>query len=515
MRSTEQALTPYAGPWDRRRATHLIRRQGFGALKREVDQALNDGSATAAVARLVETAQTDPLPEPPAWYQGGGSSEVEEVYDLQRSWFEAMRTRGLIEKMTLFWTNHFAVQWSVNQGKASNSASHLTYDYYRLLRLHALGNFRTLVHNIGRNAAMLVYLDGFVNEVGHANENYARELLELFTMGLYAPDGAENYTEADIKELARALTGWVVTGSNGAAFDPARHDGGAKTIFGHTAAFDYDAALDLIFDARADAIAVFVCRKLYCFFVQPMPHEAVVRALADVFLANDFEIAPVLQTLLGSDHFYQDTFIASRIKSPLELIIGFLREAELTPTRDLLEAVREMLAPTALNQEPFNPPNVAGWPGLNPPAADNQPGHYAWLTTGTLPDRWQHLDALLNGEAGATYDPFDLVQKRSDPSDPLRIPADLAEAFLPIPLHEAGIHDLREPFGGNPEFPPPPQFLEGPAHAVNLTKIMLNGTPHYEWPRFDEQNPAHVAEARELLRRYITYLVHLPEYQLT
>src|SRR5690606_29670987 len=151
----------------------------------------------------------------------------------------------------------------------------------------------------------------------------------------------------------------------------------------------------------------------------------------------------------------------------------------------------------------------------NPPAADNQPGHYAWLTTGTLPDRWQHLDALLNGEAGATYDPFGLVQKRSDPSDPLRIPADLAEAFLPVPLHEAGIHDLREPFGGNPEFPPPPQFLAGPAHAVNLTKIMLNGTPHYEWPRFDEQNPAHVAEARELLRRYITYLVHLPEYQLT
>lgn len=423
-----------------------------------------------------------------------------------------MRSDALIEKLTLFWHNHFATEWAVIEGKTSASVGHLTYDYYRLLRLNALGNVRTLVYEVGLNPAMLVYLDGFVNEVGQANENYARELLELFTMGQYGPDGSRNYTEQDIKELARALTGWTVGSDRRATFNANRHDSGTKTILGRTGSFGYDEVIDVLFDERADAIAVFLCRKLYCFFVQARPEETVVRGLADVLLANDFEIAPVIQTLLSSTHFYDDAFIAARIKSPVELLVGVLRETELTPTSALLEAMREALTPNALNQELFNPPNVAGWPGLNPPSADGQPGHYIWLTTGTLPDRWDFLDAILHE---ASYDPFAVAQKISDPSDPLRLPTDLAEAFLPVPLPEVGIHDIEAPFGGNPNFAPPAAFLEGPAHAVNLSKILLNGTPHYEWPRFDEQQPTHVEEARILLRRFMTYLVQLPAYQLT
>ena len=269
-------LAPYGGPWDRRRAAHLVRRTSFGAIKREVDRALNDGSATAAVARLTAAAQGDPLPEAPSWYSRNGSTGTEEIYDLQRTWLEAMRNKGFIEKMTLFWHNHLVTQWTANQGKASNSVGHLTYDYYKLLRFHALGNFRTLVYNIGTNPAMLIYLDGFVNEKGQANENYGRELLELFTMGQYGPDGSENYTEQDIKEIARALTGWDVNNSNRATFDPARHDRTSKTIMGQTDLFDYDGVIDLIFEVRASQIAHYVCRKLYSFFVQPVPDEAVV-----------------------------------------------------------------------------------------------------------------------------------------------------------------------------------------------------------------------------------------------
>ncbi len=153
---------------------------------------MNDGSATATVSRLIATALSDPLPEAPSWYNHAGSTGTDEIYDLQRTWLEAMRSKGLIEKMTLFWHHHLVTQWVAIDGKASNSVGHLTYDYYKLLRWHALGNFRTLVYNIGLNPAMLIYLDGFVNEQGQANENYGRELLELFTMGQYGPDGSEN-----------------------------------------------------------------------------------------------------------------------------------------------------------------------------------------------------------------------------------------------------------------------------------------------------------------------------------
>ena len=513
--STAAGLEPYSGPWDRQRAAHLVRRSSFGAIKREVDRALNDGSATATVSRLIATAQSDPLPEAPSWYSRSGSTGTDEIYDLQRTWLEAMRSKGLIEKMTLFWHHHFVTQWTANAGKASNSVGHLTYDYYKLLRFHALGNFRTMVYNVGLNPAMLIYLDGFVNEKGQANENYGRELLELFTMSQYAPDGNENYTEQDIKEVARALTGWVVTSGNRASFDPARHDRSTKTIMGRTDLFDYDGVIDLIFDIRAPQIAHYICRKLYCFFVRAMPDEGLVADLAQVFLASNFEIAPVIKALLTSEHFYDDSFIAGRIKSPVELLVGFLREAEMTPNRDLLDNLREILSPMALNQELFNPPNVAGWPGLNPPGADGRPGHYTWLSTSTLPDRWDTLERFLSGTNGNNYDPFTLVQKISDPSDPFRLPTDLAEMMIPVPLDEAGIFDVEENFGGDPAFPPPSEFLGGPKHAVNLAKILLNGSPHYEWPRFTDQNPENEEEARENLLRFLSYLIQLPEYQLT
>lgn len=512
--SSHAALAPYAGPWDRRRAAHLIRRQGFGARKRDVDRALAAGSAEAAVSALLAEAvsQSAVLLEPPGWYRAAEDTGVEEVYDVQRLWLDGMRTGGLLDKMTLFWHNHFATEWTATESKTDASIAHLTFDHYGLLRTNALGNVQTLVRTVGLDASMLVYLDGAVNAVGQANENYARELLELFTMGQTGPDGAPNYTETDIQELARALTGWTVGSDRRVRFEPDRHDAGAKTIFGQTQPFDYDGALDLVFATRTPAIAHFVARKLYCFFVQPRPDAAIVQALADLLVTNGFEVAPVVRALLASAHFYDDALIAARVKSPLEWVVGFLREAEVTPSRNLLEWVRRALEPVALGQELFNPPNVAGWPGLNPPASDGQPGYFAWVTTGSLPERWSHLDDLL-GDDG--YDPFELAQKVSDPSDPLRLAGDLAETLLPVPLDVAGIHPLEEPFGGNPDFPPPDAFLNGPAQRVDLAKYLLDGTPHYEWPRFEDGRPEHVEEARTLLRRYLTYLVQLPEYQLT
>ena len=507
-------LAPYAGPWDRRRAAHLVRRTCFGAIKREVDRALNDGSVAVAVDRILAATAAEPLPDPPGWYTGSSSSnEIERIYDVQRNWFEAMRAKGLSEKLTLFWHNHFVTQYPALQQKSPASVPHLCYDYLTLLRRNALGNFKAFVREVGLDPAMLVYLDGFVNERGAANENYGRELLELFTMGQFDADGSPNYTEADIKEIARALTGWVVTGSGSASFDPSRHDDGVKSFLGRSGSYGYDDVVDILFEVRGQQIARYICRKLYCFFVHAIPDEAIVAELANYFISVDYELSPVLQRLFTSEHFYDETFLASRIKSPVELLVGFVREAELTPTSDFLETLRERLV--RLNQELLNPPNVAGWPGLNPPASDGMPGHRAWLSTSSLPDRWATLDSFINGDAGAPYDPVQLSAKVSDPSNVFRLPTDLAESLLAVPLEHAGIREVEDDFAGNKDIPPPQSFLDGPAYSINLTKIMLNDVPHYYWPYFTNAKEAQEGGAWGMLLAFLTYLIQLPEYQLT
>ena len=493
----------------------MVSRTQFGALKRDIDFALADGSATSAANNLVDAAIADPNPEPPSWYLNSSSSGIDEVYDMQRRWLDAMRTKGLIEKMTLFWHNHMPTSWSTNATKSSLSAAHLSYDYYALLRSHALGNFRDMVYDIGKNASMHYYLDGYLNEKGAANENFARELLELFTMGQYAPDSSENYSEADIKEVARALTGWVVSNNRQVTFVQSRFDTGSKSFLGQTGSYGYDDVIDIVFAQRSQQIAHYVCRKMYAFFVSAVPDEAIVAQMAATFVANNFEIAPVMKELLASDHFFQDQFIGSRIKSPLEFVMGFVREAEVIPTTELLEAIRDLLTPLGLGQELHNPPNVAGWPGMNPPDSSGVPGHHTWLTTTTLPDRWRVLVDLVYDRMGTNFDPIDVVQKISDPSDPFRIAQDLAEVFVPIPLEVTGIRDVREPFGGNPDIPVPDQILNGPEYLRNLSKILLDGSPFYEWPLIVDENSEGIQDARKLVRAYMAYLIQLPAYQLT
>ena len=507
MSAPDALAAPLA--WDRRSAAHLVRRTGFGARKRDVDAALADGSAAAAVDRLLREAAALPLPEPPAWVaNGGGGDDTQRVYDVQRGWYEAMRTGGLRERTTLVLHNLLATQY----GKVG--PARLVWGHLDLLRRYALGNFRTLVLRVGKDPAMLVYLDGVLNRVGAPNENYAREVLELFTMGQTGPDGTPNYTEADVKEAARALTGWTVNGAGNASFDLTRHDRGTKTILGQTGAWGHDDVVRILFEQRARPIAHFVARKLYCAFVEARPHAATVAAVADVLLTNTFELAPALRALLTSARFYDPSVVGARVKSPVELLVGLVREAELTPNAAFYEAMRGALEPTGLGMELLNPPNVAGWPGLNPPGSDGLPGHYSWLTTSTLPERWALCERVLSGAMGAAYDPVELARKASDPADPYTLPADLAGLFLPVPLGEAGIRTVAEPFAGNAMKPPPAAFLAGHAHAVNLAKLMLDGTPHYEWAGLLATAEG-TSAARRLLTGYLVYLTQLPEYQLT
>ena len=425
---------------------------------------------------------------------------VEYYADLMRQLYHG----GLRERMTLFWHNHFVTELE------DYLIAPYAYRYVTTLHTHALGNFKDFVHAIGIESAMLLYLNGIQNTAGQPNENYARELCELFTMGQFDGKGNKNYTQPDIEEIARALTGWLV--------DPFeltvqlvffRHDFGEKTIFGRTGHWGYDDVIDILFEERAPQIAEFIARKLYKEFIYAAPDEDVVADLAQVFLDNNFEIAPVVGALFKSAHFHDDQVVGAQIKSPISMMTGLLREAGATPVEEhyLLFYVGGLV----LGQRLLNPPNVAGWPG-----------HHAWIDTGTLPTRWLASDFLVFGD-NDVYPALDLVPASEtllassdgsiDPNDPASVftlAVLLAEHLMPVPLDTLDLHTPQDGFVGDlANNPIPDEVLNGPAYAVDLAKIFLLGQfPWYEWSLNHPLAPA-------VLMFYARNLAQYPEFQLT
>ncbi|HEY8506382.1 MAG TPA: DUF1800 domain-containing protein, partial [Gemmataceae bacterium] len=275
--------------------------------------------------------------------------------------------------MTLFWHNHFATSI------AKVRLPLLMRDQNLLLREHALGKFGPLVQAVSKDPAMLVWLDSNSNVKGKPNENYARELMELFTLGV------GNYTERDVREAARAFTGWHTNVNPQAGFninDPrfkpaftfqrALHDDGEKTVLGRTGKWDGDDVVRIVLGQPA--CARFIARKFYRDFVGEAvaPPDALIEPLADCFRKSDYDIADLLKTVLRSRHFYSDFAYRQRVKSPAEYVVGLLRGlgAELpaeAPGLSLPAAMQE------LGQTLFAPPSVKGWDGGG-----------AWLNTATL-----------------------------------------------------------------------------------------------------------------------------------
>ena len=218
--------------------------------------------------------------------------------------------------MALFWHNHFVTDTEVYVH------ARLAYGYLNLVRKHALGDFKQFVYDMGLNLAMLIYLDGTSNTHIAPNENYARELLELFTTSPEDQNGQPNYTEADIREMARALTGYVADLRQfRARFFDNRFDDGEKTFLGRTGNFGYADVVDIVFEERTDALAHFICVKLYKAFVYAAPAPEIVDELAEIFIDNNFQIAPVLRTLLKSAHFFDREVHGARIKGPIEMMV--------------------------------------------------------------------------------------------------------------------------------------------------------------------------------------------------
>ncbi|HEY1191298.1 MAG TPA: DUF1800 domain-containing protein [Gemmata sp.] len=368
-----------ADPWDHKWAAHLYRRAAFGASGAELAQAVTSGHA-ATLDLLLEgqpksadlVATLNDVGRVAATRDAAGN-------ELRGWWLYCMLQGGhpLREKLTLFWHNHFATSIA----KVQNTK--LMFSQNATFRAHALGKFGPLLHAITRDPAMLLWLDSNTNVKGKPNENYARELMELFSLGV------GNYTEKDVREAARAFSGWHTDGS-GFKFNAAQHDDGTKTVLGKTGPWDGDAVVKLVLDQPA--CARFLVRKLYTFFVSEVPPPArLLEPLCDSFRKSGYDTAALMKTILGSRHFYSAFAFRKRIKSPVEYALGAVlatyrryeeRDAHFRPLAHQ-QLVKWL---TGMGQILFAPPNVKGWPGSR-----------TWLNTATVLERDNFAEALASG----------------------------------------------------------------------------------------------------------------------
>jgi uncharacterized protein (DUF1800 family) len=361
-------------PWNTTRLQHLFRRMAFGIPPDQIEDCLSKTPAVV-IESLVNEAKNMPTATPPEWadwaasrYNGDQELSTQQLISWSINWVRDMMKNGFREKMALFWHNHFVTELD------AYFCPSWQYQYHKVLQEHALGNFKTFVYEMGKTPAMLVYLNGVQNTRQEPNENYARELFELFTLGQ-----DNGYTQEDIAEAARALTGW-----NGftelcapISYIAFAHDPGQKTIFGRTDRFDYDSLHDLLFEERGEQIATFICTKLYRHFVSPTVDEEIVVQLATTFRNNDFEIAPVITQLFQSEHFFDDHIVGTQIKSPLEMMIGIVVEWGVPELSDeILYAI--LFLSYEMGQRLFNPVDVAGW------QEDR-----TWIDSNSLSLRWQ------------------------------------------------------------------------------------------------------------------------------
>lgn len=407
--------------WDATAASHFLSRTSFGGTPQHAE-ALAARSLTDVVALTIEEARHAPAPAKPAWvkepwvntervypettqeqrmenHRAAGVRQTGERNQLRCWWLNEMihTASPFREVMTLFWHGHFTTE------TRRMFVAQPLYTQNAILRTHGLGNFRTLLEAVTLDAAMMMYLNLEDSDAAKPNENFARELLELFTLGI------GNYGEKDIKEIARALTGWTLDAPPGtpkrpvvadagrafgrdglvATFVKEKHDAGEKTILGKRGKFGLKEVLDLV--AAHPATARFVSGKLIAFFGAVDPKHALRDRMAATFAKTSGDIAATVAVLFASPEFFAVDSRGSLIKSPVHLLVGTCRllNLDVTPTPLLAQVT------AAMGQELFNPPNVKGWPGGRD-----------WISAGTLAVRYHLPEALFDGKEPAGFEPI-------------------------------------------------------------------------------------------------------------
>lgn len=396
-------------PWDLKAAAHLYRRAGFGATREMLENAVSRD-----VCDVVEELLSGDEPESFRLQMstlGAAALASGKAEQLSAWWaYRLLSTPAqCLEKTTVFWHGHFAT----GADKVTDPGLMLTQN--ELLRLSAFGDFGELVGKISRDPAMLVYLDSATNRKAHPNENFSRELMELFCLG----EG--RYSEVDIREMARCFTGWEVRRGE-FRFNRYQHDTGVKTFFGETGEFGGEEAVRIVL--KQQSAPEFVVSKLLRFFVMdelPQRHSGLLEPLAREFRETGLQIRPVLRRILTSRLFYSRYSTGRRIKSPVELAIGLLRCLEgTTNTQELSESLRQ------LGQGLLYPPSVKGWDGGR-----------TWINSSTLLGRSNLVRRLITHQ-NTRFGKKSLREYLSDKG--LKRPFEMIEAFekmlfaVPIPV---------------------------------------------------------------------------------
>jgi len=526
-------LKPYTGSFGAPELRHLLRRTLFGATK--ADMAYFSGkSVTQVVNELLNP--TAPLPPPPVKeYVVAASTLVPDnnivagttwVSDINndgtiasyrrasfKKWWVGNlinQDRSIREKMTLFWHNHFATETN------DISNAQYVYKHHDLLRNSALGNFKTLTKNITLDPGMLVYLNGQYNTLTAPDENYAREIQELFCCGK-GPDSL--YTEADVKAAAKVLTGWRNNATTlSSYFTASRHDATSKTfssfynntvITGRNTATageqELNDLLNMIFANQE--VAKYMCRRIYRWFVyydiDDTVEQNIITPLANLFRSSNYEILPVLDMLFKSEHFFDILSRGCVIKSPAELVIGFCRESEIAfqPDTDYVTNYgfyNYMVSWLSnMQQNIGDPPDVSGWKAYYQEPQFNE----IWINSDTLPKRNQFTDTML--VSGYTFnskkiqlDPLVYAKTFSNPGDPNAFIAELTERLLGIDISAASKTQLKKDI-----------LLNGQSLDIYWTQAwdLYISTP---------TNAANTTTVRTKIRDLIKYLMNLAEYQL-
>jgi len=532
-RRTNTGLEAYTASWTLDDKLHLLRRATFGPSQADL-KAFDGLTAEQMVDKLLDTSAIKI--DPPINNYGNkiadldvayGQTWINAPYNVNLEFARLLSMKGwmwslavnqkptVYEKMLLFWHNHFAVEMD------TIPIASAYYNYYKVLMDYGLGNFKTLTHQITVDPAMLFYLNGRLNTKNAPDENYARELQELFTLG----KGPESqYTEDDVKAAARVLTGFNINLASSpisSIFQSARHDTTDKTFsafYGNTiikgrtgisaGTDELKDLLDMIF--KKEEVSKYICRRLYRFFVyykiDDNAETQVIEPLAKIFRDNNYEIKPVLKALFMSAHFFDTWNRGCVIKDPLTHSVSFVRQYQIdfpkkTDYELLYNAYGFHNGYMLLNQMDLgDPPSVAGWDAWHQLPIY----HRAWITSDSLPKRNEFQDYLLwiGHKIGASYtmkvDVWKITQGFSAPNDADKLINEACHFLLPVNLYKLQIEDLKE-------------------------ILLPGGIPDYNWT--DEYNAAvtpsypNHATARQSVALKLGYLykriMNLSEYQLS
>jgi uncharacterized protein (DUF1800 family) len=378
--------------WNTENVLHLLSRAGFGAKYKEAPGWVRRGQALTVELLVSQKGMSAKGPGTP-------DADPESLAKLQTWWVKRMATqnaRRLQEKMVLFWHDHFATQYSVVKNVRQMAYQNRTF------RLHGLGSFKTLVQEVTRDAAMLDFLDGKLNSKNNRNENYGRELMELFVLGVVDLDGNENYTQQDVENMARCCTGFQIDSATDLGFmNPARFDTSAKVLFLNepfeaVGKFGFEDGSGVPFPPATNVIDVlfrhrdtdgeltmprFLAKKLWEYFAYPSPSKALIDEVAAPFIAGGFVIRDLLRAIFLHDDFYSEQAKTSSVKNPVEYALSAMRA---TKASSNYAQIPDHLA--AMGMELFDPPSVNGWSN-----------GAAWLSTGQFLNRFEFAQALAAG----------------------------------------------------------------------------------------------------------------------